>query len=57
MMQNFGGRKFSETVHTKNWWIILWRMPKIARAPKVIIMHQILPVKWNHKVSRGEWLK
>ena len=23
MIQNFGGRKFGETVHTKNWWIIL----------------------------------
>ena len=30
-----------KTVHTKNWWIILWQMPKIAKAPKIIIMPQL----------------
>ena len=34
------GENFGETVHAKNWQIILWRMPKIAKAPKIIIMRQ-----------------
>ena len=27
------GEMFGETVHIKNWWIIFWWMPKIAKAP------------------------
>ena len=25
-------------------------MPKFAKAPKIIVKHQLLPVKWNHRV-------
>ena len=35
MIQSFGKRKFSETVHTKNWQIIFWQMPKIVKVPKI----------------------
>ena len=30
------GENFSKTVHTKNWWIIFWRMPKLIKVPKII---------------------
>ena len=36
-----------ETVHIKNWQIIVWQMPKFAKVPKIIIMCQLLLVKWN----------
>ena len=39
MIQNFWGRKFWWNSSTKNWQIIFWRMPKIARAPKIIIIY------------------
>ena len=32
------GENFGKTVHTKNWRILLWRMPKITKPPKRIIM-------------------
>ena len=35
------GENFGETVYTKNWQIIVWRMPKIDKAPKIIIMCQL----------------
>ena len=28
---------------------MFWWMSKIAKVPKIIIMHQILLVKWNHR--------
>ena len=37
-IQNFRGRNFGRTVHTKNV-IIFWKMLKLAKAPKIIIMH------------------
>ena len=40
MIQNFGGRKVGETIHIKNWQIMFWRMPKITKVPKIIIMCQ-----------------
>ena len=39
-IHNLGGRNFGETVRTRNWRIIFWRMSKIAKAPKIIIMCQ-----------------
>ena len=38
MMKILEGENFGETVHNKNWWIIFLRMPKIAKAPKIIII-------------------
>ena len=38
---------FGETVHTKNWQIIFWQIPKIAKMPEIIIIHLRLPVKIN----------
>ena len=32
-----------KTVYTKNWQIIFWRMSKIAKAPKIIVMRRFLP--------------
>ena len=37
MIQNFG-----ETVHTKNWLIIFWRMFKITKMPKIIIKCRLI---------------
>ena len=44
------GKFFGKTIHTTNWWIIFCQMPKFAKVPKIIIMRQHLPFKWNHRV-------
>ena len=31
--------RVSEMVHTKNWQIIFWRKPKIAKAPKITVIN------------------
>ena len=37
----FWRENVGETVHTKNWQIILWQMSKLAKAPKIMIMCQL----------------
>ena len=37
----FDGENFGKIENTKHWWIIFWRMPKIAIAHKIIIMYQL----------------
>ena len=32
------GESCSKTVHTKNWWIIFWWMPRVSKIPKIIIV-------------------
>ena len=57
ILYKFGGRKFGETVHTKNWQIIFWQMPRIAKVSKIIIMCRHLPVNWNHGVLLRHMVK
>ena len=49
-IQILEGENLDKTVHIKNWWIIFWQMPIIAKAPKIIIVCQISLVKWNCRV-------
>ena len=39
------GENFGEIVHLNNWLIIFWRVSKISKVPKIIIMRRLLPVK------------
>ena len=58
IVQNLEGENFGDTVHTKNWQIILWQMPKIAQAPKMIIRMLTFcqPIE-TIGYSCGVWLK
>ena len=41
MIQSLEEENFGETVHTKNWQIIFWQMPKIVKAPKITMCQHL----------------
>ena len=51
-IQFLEGENFGEIVHIKNWWIIFWWMPIIAKVPKIIIiiMCLLFTGHYNHGV-------